>query len=241
MKTTIVRANRESCEEQTFDYEAPGSESGKRPMVLDVLLQAQAQSLPDLAYRYGCRNALCGVCTVNVNGKPKLACRTKVREGDTISALSTLPVLRDLVVKRDAINRQLRGRIPATGVEPEQAADTSNAQNAGYLSLNRCIECYACLSACPLHGKNDLTKDEYEHGNPYSFLKLHQVFVDPHASEDNKVQASATALQLGLDTCLSCKGCSCGVGIDLRKEVIQPLLETGDLISCSSDWPLKSN
>ena len=32
------------------------------------------------------------------------------------------------------------------------------------------------------------------------------------------------AKDLGLDSCLGCPGCKCGVGIDLKKEVIQPLL-----------------
>ena len=30
-------------------------------MVLDVLLQAQATTMPDLAFRYGCRARNCGV------------------------------------------------------------------------------------------------------------------------------------------------------------------------------------
>ena len=51
----------------------------ERPMVLDVLLQAQQESLDDLSFRYGCRARNCGVCTIDINGKPRLACRARVK------------------------------------------------------------------------------------------------------------------------------------------------------------------
>ena len=53
-------------------------------MVLDVLLQAQEDSIDDLSFRYGCRARNCGVCTIDVNGKPRLACRARVKENDLI-------------------------------------------------------------------------------------------------------------------------------------------------------------
>ena len=40
-----------------------------------------------------------------------------------------------------------------------------------------------------------------------------------------------------MNPCLDCKGCSCGVGIDLRSEVIRPLLLATELIAEPSDWP----
>ena len=233
MKVTLVRADSHSREELDFEYQSNDSADGKRPMVLDILLQAETEAMPDLAYRYGCRNALCGVCTVDVNGTSRLACRTKAREGDRISAVSGLPVLRDLVVRRDAINRQLLGRIPAPGsaVQAEMGAD-----DEAYLSLNRCIECYACLDDCPLHAKNDLAAGEFHSGNPFSFLKLQKVIVDGAASEPDRTAVQSTAMELGLKTCANCKGCRCGVGIDLKAEVIQPLLQANALIVKGSHW-----
>lgn len=230
MKFTIVRAGKYGEEELPFDYKLPDAGQKQRPMVLDLLLQAATTSMPDLAYRYGCRNRMCGVCTVDVNGIPRIACRTKVREGDRISALSTLPVLRDLVVKRDAIGRQLKGRLSATSGDAGTTPGGLGDSNDQYLSLNRCIECYACLDGCPLHAKNEAAADVYPNGNPFSLLKLQTVMVDPGASHQDRARAMASAMELGLETCLGCKGCSCGVGIDLMKEVIRPLLESADLI-----------
>ncbi|SVC32387.1 uncharacterized protein METZ01_LOCUS285241, partial [marine metagenome] len=59
-------------------------------MALDVLLQAQATKVSDLSFRYGCRNRTCGICTVDINGKPRIACRSRVRAGDKVSAVSAL-------------------------------------------------------------------------------------------------------------------------------------------------------
>ena len=123
----------------------------ERPMVLDVLLQAQEKKIDDLSFRYGCRARNCGVCTVDINGKPRLACRARVKDDDLISPISTLPVIRDLIVKRDGIPRQMVGynKIPFKNnlnVEAEKS----------YHNLTACIECYACLDGCPLHKKNNL-------------------------------------------------------------------------------------
>ena len=34
-------------------------------------------------------------CQVDVNGKPRLACRARVKENDKISHMATLPVIKD--------------------------------------------------------------------------------------------------------------------------------------------------
>ena len=75
----------------TFDYTRRTPD--ERPMVLDILLQAQETTLPDLSFRFGCRARNCGVCTIEINGKPRIACRARAREGDLISAMSTLSLI----------------------------------------------------------------------------------------------------------------------------------------------------
>jgi succinate dehydrogenase/fumarate reductase-like Fe-S protein len=132
LKITLVCGNGVASEEVEFEYQSKAETAGKRPMVLDALLQAETEAMPELAYRYGCRNGLCGVCTVDVNGTSRLACRTKLREGDRIGAVLGLPVLHDLVVRRDGINRQLLGRIPVTGSDTQEAKGAENDENANF-------------------------------------------------------------------------------------------------------------
>lgn len=215
---TIVRGAGEHLSEEPYHFQT--DDQNERPMALDVLLQAQGTVMPNLAYRYGCRNALCGVCTIDINGKPKLACRTKLRNGDTLSALSSLPAVKDLVVNREHVNKQLRGKL---AVRHSELNPRSSEDLASYQRLNQCIECYACLTGCPMHDKNDAS---FEYGNPYALLKIQQVRLDPRSSTQDRDSALTLAKELGMQECVSCKGCRCGVGIDLKKEVIKPLVDS---------------
>ena len=209
-------------------YEYLPREEGEKPMALDVLLQAQATKIPDLSFRYGCRNRTCGICTVDINGKPRIACRARVRDGDQVSAVSTLPVVRDMVAKRDGVARQLRGKLPTS----LRGNDLNVEAPEDYHALTACIECYACLDHCPMHERN-LTADgderdengSYRWGSPFSFLKMQRIRLDPVASESDKEEALSAAQYLGLEICRDCPGCKCGVGIDLKRKVVKPLLE----------------
>ena len=69
--------------------------------VLDVLNIVREQD-PTLAFVYCCRNGHCGLCGLNVDGTPGLACRMSARDGMKLEPLSYLHVLRDLIVDRDA-------------------------------------------------------------------------------------------------------------------------------------------
>ena len=48
---------------------------------------------------------------------------------------------------------------------------------------------------------------------------------DVNLSDQGKSIALNKAIDLGLDACVDCPGCKCGVGIDLKNKVIKPLLE----------------
>ena len=47
------------------EYDYKRRDPDEKPMILDVLLQAQATEMPNLAFRYGCRARNCGVCIFN--------------------------------------------------------------------------------------------------------------------------------------------------------------------------------
>ncbi|MGB7299221.1 MAG: 2Fe-2S iron-sulfur cluster-binding protein [Burkholderiaceae bacterium] len=206
-----------------FDYQK--RDQDERPMVLDVLLQAQATTMPDLAFRYGCRARNCGVCTVDINGKPRVSCRARAREGDTISAVATLPVVGDLVARRDGVARQLRGRLPATDEQTNLNVEAPD----DYHALTACIECYACLDKCPMHERNQSEPEAdpaagFRWGNPFSLLKLQRVRLDPLSSVENREAVLEHAIDLGLDACVDCAGCKCGIGIDLKRKVVAELV-----------------
>ena len=231
IKVSIVTVRDGNSETINYDYKMKSDD--EKPMALDVLVQAQETSVPDLAFRYGCRARNCGVCTIDINDKPRIACRSRVRDGDKLSSLATLPVLSDLVVRRDGISRQMRA-IDNVNMGNElnvEAPDT-------YHDLTACIECYACLDKCPMHARNFSEKipgastglpdpsEGYQHGNPFTLLKIQRIRIDPLTTESGSEKALDYAIEMGLDACLDCPGCKCGVGIDLKGKVIKPLLES---------------
>ena len=141
--------------------------------------------------------------------------------------MATLPVIKDLVVKRDAITRQMKGYNNIS-----HKNDLNEDAHISYHNLTACIECYACLDGCPVHAKNNIVDIQnnvaYKYGNPYSFLKIQRLLIDPLTPESEKDRLIDKAKSLGLDIYrreyknLKIK---CGVGINLKGEVIKPLLD----------------
>ena len=70
--------------------------------VLDAILEAKNYHDHSIGVRYSCRQATCGSCGMNINGKPRLACFTKISELDsdvvTVEPMNNFPLIRDLAV-----------------------------------------------------------------------------------------------------------------------------------------------
>ena len=71
-------------------------------VVLDVLHRIQARQANDLAIRWNCKAGKCGSCSMEINGRPRLACMTRMNEFPahealTIQPMKAFPVIRDLV------------------------------------------------------------------------------------------------------------------------------------------------
>src|SRR5438093_2613335 len=81
------------------DYKVP-VETGM--VVLDVIHKIQAEQANDLAVRWNCKAGKCGSCSMEINGKPRLACMNRMSEyGEseeiTIKPMKSFPVIKDLV------------------------------------------------------------------------------------------------------------------------------------------------
>jgi succinate dehydrogenase/fumarate reductase iron-sulfur protein len=125
--------------------------------VLDVLLAVQRLDAT-LGFRYSCRVAMCGTCAVRVDGRPVLACQTRVpadADAFLIEPLAGLPVVRDLIVDTapfwDAWRRAQPWFVPAEGVEARGLAAGDPSRKAVEAGLD-CIGCGACWTACDLAG-----------------------------------------------------------------------------------------
>src|SRR5688572_19075871 len=84
---------------QEFRFEPPSGFT-----VLDCLNHIKWHIDDSLAYRMSCRSSICGSCSMRVNGKAKLVCRTQVSDvvrpdGSVhIDPMGNMPPIKDLVV-----------------------------------------------------------------------------------------------------------------------------------------------
>src|SRR6516165_4426691 len=153
----VFRGNAESGTTKQYTVPiAPGM------VVLDVLHYIQANLEPDLAVRWNCKAGKCGSCSAEVNGKPRLTCKTRMdalplNEPITISPMKSFPVIKDLVTDV-SFNYQVNKKIPPftpaakTDWKMEQR-DVDRVQE-----FRKCIECFLCQNVCHVlrdHKKQD--------------------------------------------------------------------------------------
>jgi succinate dehydrogenase / fumarate reductase iron-sulfur subunit len=123
-------------------------------VVLDMIHRIQATQASDLAVRWNCKAGKCGSCSVEINGKPRLACMTRMNDvaGGTITVqpLKTFPLLRDLVTDV-SWNYEQNKRIAPFKPKPKGAdgqhrmyqEDVDRVQE-----FRKCIECFMCQDVC---------------------------------------------------------------------------------------------
>ncbi|UAL28702.1 succinate dehydrogenase/fumarate reductase iron-sulfur subunit [Nocardioides rotundus] len=148
-------------------YEVDGiSEDMSFLEMLDVLNERlNADNEEPIAFDSDCREGICGMCSLMINGQPHgpevtTTCQLHMRsfsDGDTITIepwrADPFPVLKDLVVDRSAFDRiiQAGGYISAnTGSAPEANSvpvPRDDAMRA--FNFATCIGCGACVAACP--------------------------------------------------------------------------------------------
>ena len=134
--------------------------------MLDLLNEQLVTSGEEpVAFDSDCREGICGMCSLMINGEahgPEVTttCQLHMRsfsDGETITIepwrADAFPVLKDLVVDRSALDRMIQagGYISAnTGSAPEAnsvPAPRDKAMRA--FNVATCIGCGACVAACP--------------------------------------------------------------------------------------------
>ena len=173
MKLTLKiwrqRGPLEAGHAETYQLDNVSEDSSFLEM-LDILNeQLNDRGEEPIAFDSDCREGICGMCGLVINGKPHgndgtgantTTCQLHMRsfrDGDTITIepwrAEAFPVIKDLVVDRSALDRiiQAGGFISAnTGSAPEAHSvpvQKSKADRA--FEAAACIGCGACVAACP--------------------------------------------------------------------------------------------
>jgi succinate dehydrogenase / fumarate reductase iron-sulfur subunit len=151
---------------ESFDAADVNEEMSFLEMLDVVNEKLEAAGKEPIAFESDCREGICGVCSLQINGTPHghrertTTCQLHMREfkdGETITIepfrAKAFPVLKDLVVDRSAFDRIIQaggyvsvrtGAAPDAHALPVNKADADRAFDAA-----TCIGCGACVASCP--------------------------------------------------------------------------------------------
>ena len=94
--------------DKTPSYGTYEVEFEKGDRILDVLLRVREDLGQDVAFRWSCKNRICGSCSVLVNGKPKLLCWDEAQSEMIIDPLPNFPIIKDLVIDRSDYDARIQ-------------------------------------------------------------------------------------------------------------------------------------
>jgi succinate dehydrogenase iron-sulfur subunit len=209
----------------TAEYRVPVDEG---MVVLDALFWVQANVAPDLAVRWNCKAAKCGSCGAEVNGMPRLLCKTRLSdlpadEPITIEPMRAFPVIRDLVTDVSwnyRVNATIQPFTPPDDVAPEdwrwQQEDIERVQH-----FRKCIECFLCQDVCHVLRNHEI---ENEFAGPRFLVRIAGLEMHPMDRADRVPHLKQDA---GLGYCNITKCCTevCPEHIKITDDAIIPLKE----------------
>ena len=199
-------------------------------VVLDVIHRLQATDAPDLACRWNCKAGKCGSCSMEINGKPRLGCMTRMStfeedETVTVTPLRTFPVIRDLVTDV-SFNYEKARETPAFAPPADVAPGDYRMQQVDVersQEFRKCIECFLCQNVC--HVIRDHEENKQAFSGPRFFIRAAELDMHPlDARTDRKEYAQA---EQGLGFCNITKCCTevCPEHIKITDNGIIPMKE----------------
>ena len=197
-------------------------------VVLDVLHRLQARQAGDLAIRWNCKAGKCGSCSMEINGRPRLACMARMNQFHpeeiiTVQPMKTFPVIKDLVTDV-SWNYEQNRRIPPFKPRPRgpdgqhrmMQEDVDRVQE-----FRKCIECYLCQDVC--HVLRDQSARRSFVG-PRFMIRLASLEMHP-LDTDDRIPAIHDQFGSGLCNITRCCTEVCPEGIGITDNGIIPLKE----------------
>jgi len=181
-------------------------------------VNAKGQASPAVVWESNCLEEICGSCTMIINGEVRQACSVMIDELDqpiTLEPLSKFPVVRDLVVDRQSLFRNIKKTKPWIEVDGLDVRGEGLTLNEGtrkkLFELTSCIQCGTCMEVCP----------QYHQGSDYRGVMpvlYSQVAIEhPAGARTKSSRLNALMEKGGVDDCGNAQNCvkSCPLGIPL--------------------------
>jgi succinate dehydrogenase / fumarate reductase iron-sulfur subunit len=194
-------------------------------VVLDAVREIQRTQANDLAVRWNCKAAKCGSCSAEINGKPRLMCKTRLDElaedrPIRVEPLQAFPVVRDLVTDV-SWNYEVNKLIPPFTPKRDVEWRMGQADVDRITEFRKCIECFLCQDVCHVLRDHDL-KSRYF--GPRFMVRIASLELHPLDAADRSELLRGEA-GIGLCNITKCCGEVCPEGITITDNAIIPLKE----------------
>lgn len=127
---------------------------------LNITVTSLLEKLGDpVEYSCSCLQGICGACAMVINGEPKLACQTFLKDEQivneydvmTIEPLSKFPLVKDLKVDRSILYDSMKKS--SLWLESDAKIHDNDLDFEYEMSL--CLMCGCCCEACPNYDLGD--------------------------------------------------------------------------------------
>ena len=178
-----------------------------------------------LKYDFVCRAGICGSCSMLVNGRPTLACRTltaKLDEHITLAPLPLFELIGDLSVYTGKWMRGLNQSLETWihNKEKELEVDRLEERMEPELAeqiyeLDRCVECGCCVAGC-----GTIQMKPYFKG-AVGLNKIARYHLDPRDKRSDKDYYELIGNEDGVFGCMTLLGCEdvCPKDLPLQSKI----------------------
>ena len=162
------------------------------------------ENIQAVNFDYSCACRLCGRCAMMLDGEPRVICTEPIEDKDhRFAPLEGYPIIRDLIVDKDALDRRMgevfqRVRLEPFTEETIVAKDWDPAIKDQLFALERCSRCGSCSVACPVAQEKPC-----DYAGPAIMGAIAYRFLDPLDQGDRVLEAVGA----GLYHCILCGKC----------------------------------
>jgi succinate dehydrogenase / fumarate reductase iron-sulfur subunit len=192
--------------------------------VLDALEHAKAEIDGSITFRRSCRSAICGSCSMNINGTTGLACKTPVAEvlkSDRSISIDPMPnfqPMKDLVVHMDPFWDKYTRLKPY--LQPKDRDEDHKTERRvspedmhKLVAVANCVMCATCYALCPV------VSVDPAFAGPAAIAYAYRFIEDVRDSKRKERAAQISEDYLWL--CAHCYACSyCPKHVDPHDDII---------------------
>ena len=178
-----------------------------------------------LMFDFVCRAGICGSCSMLVNGRPTLACRTltsKLDENITLAPLPLFELIKDLSINTGKWMQGLNKRLETWIHDKEAELKFDNLEERmepeladEIYELDRCVECGCCVAGC---GNIQMNNDFV---GAVGLNKVARYHLDPRDKRSEEEYYNLIGDEDGVFGCMSLLGCEdvCPKDLPLQSKI----------------------